>query len=60
MTTCKKFRFPPRLIKNRLEKYEKAIDGINKRKFEPAPSDNNCPYCPHFFICPSGDLKYLN
>jgi CRISPR/Cas system-associated exonuclease Cas4 (RecB family) len=44
-----------RLIKNRLEKYEKAVEGINKRLFEPIPSENNCPHCPHFFICPSGE-----
>ena len=43
-----------KVIANRLKIYEAAIDGINKRIFEPAPSDNNCPYCPHFFICPSG------
>lgn len=44
-----------KLIKNRLEKYEKAALGIKQKKFGPAPSDNNCPHCPHFFICPSGD-----
>jgi DNA helicase-2/ATP-dependent DNA helicase PcrA len=43
-----------KVIKLRLEKYDKAIEGINNRIFEPAPSENNCPYCPHFFICPSG------
>lgn len=44
-----------RLIKNRLEKYERAIDALNKQQFESAPGDNNCPQCAHFFICPSGD-----
>ncbi len=44
-----------KVIKLRLEKYEKAIEGINKRVFEPAPDKNNCPHCPHFFICPSGE-----
>lgn len=39
---------------NRLKKYEDAIEGINNKIFEPSPSDNNCPNCPHFFICPSG------
>ncbi len=43
-----------KVIANRLKIYEAAIDGINKRVFEAAPGDNNCPYCPHFFICPSG------
>jgi CRISPR/Cas system-associated exonuclease Cas4 (RecB family) len=46
-----------KVIKNRLEKYEKAIENINKRNFEPIPSDNNCPHCAHFFICPSGEIK---
>lgn len=44
-----------KVIANRLKKYEDAIDGINKRQFEPTPSENNCPFCPHFFICPSGE-----
>ncbi len=46
-----------KVIANRLKIYEAAIDGISKRIFEPAPGDNNCPYCPHFFVCPSGDHK---
>ena len=45
----------PRLIKNRIEKYEKAVEGIRNGLFDPSPSDNNCPRCPHFFICPSGE-----
>lgn len=44
-----------KVIKNRLEKYEQAIDGINNRKFPAVASDNNCPHCPHYFICPSGE-----
>ena len=43
-----------KVIKNRLEKYESAIVGINSQNFPAAPSDDNCPHCPHFFICPSG------
>ena len=43
-----------RVIENRLKLYEKAIDMINRKEFEPSPSDNNCPYCPHYFVCPSG------
>ena len=43
-----------RVINLRLKKYEEAIESINSQKFEPSPSDNNCPHCPHFFICPSG------
>lgn len=44
-----------KVIENRLKLYEKAIENINRKNFEPSPSDNNCPYCPHYFICPSGD-----
>jgi len=44
------------VIKNRLKKYEEAIDGIRRQKFEPRPK-KECPRCPHFFICPSGDLE---
>ncbi len=43
-----------KVINLRLKKYEKAIENIRRKKFEPAPNDNNCPYCPHYFICPSG------
>ncbi|MBS1796677.1 MAG: UvrD-helicase domain-containing protein [Acidobacteria bacterium] len=43
-----------KVVKNRLAKYEQAIDGINRQRFPAAPSDNNCPHCPHYFICPSG------
>lgn len=44
-----------KVVDLRLKKYEKAIDSISQKKFEPSPSDNNCPHCPHYFICPSGD-----
>jgi superfamily I DNA/RNA helicase/Zn-dependent peptidase ImmA (M78 family) len=46
-----------KVIENRLRKYEKAVEGIVKRIFEPSPNDNNCPHCAHFFICPSGNEK---
>ncbi len=46
------------LIKNRVKKYEKAIDDINKRLFEASPKESgDCPHCAYFFVCPSGDLK---
>ena len=44
-----------KVIENRLKLYEKAIENIHRKNFEPSPSDNNCPYCPHYFICPSGE-----
>lgn len=53
--TVQEINITTKVTENRLKKYEEAIDGINRRIFEPLPSDNNCPHCPHFFICPSGD-----
>lgn len=44
-----------RVIENRLKIYERAIEKIRRKEFEPSPSDNNCPHCPHYFICPSGE-----
>ena len=43
-----------RVKTGRIKKYEDAIAGINRGKFPASPSDENCPHCPHFFICPSG------
>ncbi|HRH43038.1 MAG TPA: ATP-dependent helicase [Pyrinomonadaceae bacterium] len=43
-----------KVIENRLKNYEKAIEKIRQKRFEPSPGDNNCPHCPHYFICPSG------
>lgn len=46
-----------KVIKSRLEKYERAIDGINLQNFPAAPNGDNCPRCQHFFNCPSGNQK---
>jgi Superfamily I DNA and RNA helicases len=46
-----------RVVKKRLAKYEQAIDGINRKDFPAKPNDDNCPHCPHFFICPAGGEK---
>ena len=53
--TVQEIPISAKVISNRLKIYEAAINGISKKVFEPVPSDNNCPYCPHFFICPSGE-----
>jgi DNA helicase II / ATP-dependent DNA helicase PcrA len=56
--TIQEVRITEQLIKNRVKKYEKVIDDINKRLFEASPKEpGNCPHCAYFFICPSGDLK---
>lgn len=44
-----------RLINNRRKKYDEAIKGIQTRDFPAKPNSQNCPHCPHFFICPSGE-----
>lgn len=43
-----------RVIKNRIEKYEKSIEGIRKGIFPPKPGENDCAHCANYFICPSG------
>ena len=51
--TVQEIPISAKVIQNRLKIYERAIDDIRQKKFEPAPGDN-CPYCPHYLICPSG------
>jgi DNA helicase II / ATP-dependent DNA helicase PcrA len=56
--SIQELKITEQLIKNRVKKYEKVIDDINKRLFEASPKEaGNCPHCAYFFICPSGDLK---
>lgn len=52
--TVQEIPISAKVIQNRLKIYENAIDDIRQKKFEPKQSDN-CPYCPHYFICPSGE-----
>ncbi len=42
-------------INTRLNHYNDAIRGILRKDFAPQPNDRNCPRCPHYFICPSGE-----
>lgn len=44
-----------RVIKNRLEKCERAITDIVIGQFPPKADEKSCPHCAYFFICPSGD-----
>jgi DNA helicase-2/ATP-dependent DNA helicase PcrA len=44
-----------KILANRLKKYQEAIDGIMANQFPAEPGEDNCPHCPHFFICPSGE-----
>ncbi len=39
----------------RLNKYSAAISGITEKRFDPTPSEHECPRCPHFFICPMAE-----
>lgn len=45
-----------KVVANRLKIFENAIENINKKIFKASPSGDKCPQCPHFFICPSGDV----
>lgn len=36
-----------------LEKLAEALAGITAGRFDPSPSDYDCPRCPYFFICPA-------
>ncbi|QQS40254.1 MAG: UvrD-helicase domain-containing protein [Acidobacteriota bacterium] len=45
------------VVKNRIGKYEKVIDSINRREFAPDPDDRKCPTCAYFFMCSSRSQK---
>lgn len=40
--------------RTRIERYEKAMEGIQRGEFPPDPSSRRCPRCPHYFICAAG------
>jgi len=42
-------------IKKQLDDYDSAIAGIRHGRFDPEPSDRECPRCPHYFICPMAE-----
>lgn len=42
-------------IKNRLENYETAIEGIQRKEFPPKQNSQRCSTCAHYFICPSAE-----
>ncbi len=44
----------PKFRINALKRYAEAIDGIRNGVFPARPDDQNCPNCPHYFICPAG------
>jgi superfamily I DNA/RNA helicase len=46
-----------KVLANRLKKYQDAIDSINSNQYPAEPSEDNCPHCSHFFVCPSGEHK---
>jgi DNA helicase-2/ATP-dependent DNA helicase PcrA len=43
----------PRYEQPRVEKYDEALRGIRAGDFPARPSEENCPRCPFFFICPA-------
>jgi superfamily I DNA/RNA helicase len=51
-----RFTYTPKNIKTQLRHLERAVEGIKSRQFEEKKSSRKCPRCPHYFICPGGDL----
>lgn len=43
------------MVRNRLTKYNDAITGIRLRAFPTKTNDHDCPRCPFYFLCPSGE-----
>lgn len=43
----------PEAIAKSLEKYNDAMSGILRKRFDAVPSEWYCPRCPHYFICPA-------
>ncbi|MCC6728555.1 MAG: UvrD-helicase domain-containing protein [Chthonomonadales bacterium] len=43
----------PRLEPARLARYDSALSGIRAGRFEPRPSEEACPRCPFWIICPA-------
>jgi RecB family exonuclease len=57
IATGENFTYNPKNIKTQLKHLEKAVDGIASSDFEPNINPQKCPRCPHYFICPGGDLS---
>lgn len=43
------------MINTRLDKYDGAMARIQAGHFVPQPDRDNCPRCPHYFICPAAE-----
>jgi superfamily I DNA/RNA helicase len=43
----------PKMLANRLQKYDDALVGIASGLFPAKPNERTCPRCPQYFICPS-------
>jgi DNA helicase-2/ATP-dependent DNA helicase PcrA len=43
----------PRWEPNRVAKYNSALQGIRDADFTAQPSQEQCPYCPYLFLCPT-------
>ncbi len=41
-----------REVQSRVSHYDKAMTGIQRGQFAPAPNERECPRCRHYFICP--------
>lgn len=38
---------------------EKSFEGIESGRFDPAPSDRNCPMCPYYFVCAADGVRLV-
>lgn len=50
--TARSVEITARTMKNRVEKFNKIIESINRNEFQANPNGDACPSCAYFFICP--------
>ncbi len=44
-----------RMVETRLSRYDTAMASILREDFPARPQERECPHCPYYFICPSGE-----
>ena len=40
-------------LEERVAGIEVGMDGIARGRFDPNPTERQCPSCPYFFVCPA-------
>ncbi len=51
--TVEKYLKPDRKQPSRLDKLDRAAQGIEADQFAPRPDEGRCAVCPYFYICPA-------